>query len=291
MSKIAKFFWFVLAFWGVIALSVLAASVAAMLPSAPGADSSELGIVRIEGVIIDASQVLEDIRYLKDEVGVKGIVIRVESPGGAVAASQEIYAKLEQLRADSFPIVASYGNISASGGYYSTLPAEVIFASSGTLTGSIGVITEFMHGEKLMEKIGVEASTVTSGKLKSAGSPYRAPSDSDLAYFQDVVDDTHRQFVSSVAKWRKIAKDSLAVYADGRVFTGRRAQELGLIDSLGGLDASVAWLSKRCHLEQVPSTLEEVIPQKPLLKELMEGVESSISPLLGTGAKVLWKMP
>lgn len=291
MSKIAKFLWLVLAFWGVMALSVVAASMASMVSPDSGNTSSAIGIVRISGAIESSELVLENIRILREERGVQGIILRVESPGGAVAASQEIYDRLQQLRQDSFPVVASFGNIAASGGYYSALPAKRIFASSGSLTGSIGVITEFIHGEKLMEKIGVESSTITSGRLKGAGSPYHAPDSMELAYFRNVVDDTHQQFVGAVAQWRKVSPDTLAVYADGRVFTGRRAKELGLIDSLGGLDAAVRWLSKECKLETVPTTLEEVIPEKPFLDEFMQGVSSRVAPLLQSHTQVLWKMP
>jgi protease-4 len=291
MSRLGKIVWFFVAFWGIICLTVIAVTLSALLPSAPLGEASPLGLVTIEGELFDGGPVIEQMRILRDDVGVKGIVIRVESPGGSVAAAQEIFQELEAMRADSFPVVASYGNIAASGGFYATLPAERIFANSGSLTGSIGVITQFMHGEKLMEKLGIEATSVTSGLMKDAGSPYRTPSPQDLQYFQNVVDDTYLQFLEAVSTWRKIPIDSLKPLADGRVFTGRMAQKAGLVDSLGSMQSAVAWLSTRCGLDEVPKSLETSVPPKAFFEELMQGVQTAIPPSVRNRAKVLWMTP
>ena len=291
MSRIGKILWFIVALWAVICLSVIAVTLSSMLPQSGLSKKSELGLVTIEGEITTADQVLEEIQTLRKDDEVKGIVLRVESPGGAVAASQEIYQALEQMRADSFPVVASFGNIAASGGFYAALPAEHIFADPGSLTGSIGVITQFMHGEKLMDKIGIEAVTITSGALKDAGSPMRAPRAQDVAYFQGVVDDTYQQFLESVSKWRKIPIDSLRPIADGRVFTGRQAKALRLIDSLGGQQDAVKWLTKRCKLDAVPDKLETAEPPKPFLRDLMDGLGAVVPAGLRNKVHVLWMTP
>lgn len=291
MAKLFKFFWFMLAFWAVICLTVIAIAVSNSLTGKTIGPASPIGLVTINGELFDAQPYLEQIQTLVDETGVQGIVLRIESPGGTVAAAQEVYQALERLRKDSIPVVVSYGNIAASGGYYASLPAECIYANSGSLTGSIGVITQFMHGEKLMEKIGIDAVTLTSGALKDAGNPYRAPKEEDLAYFQGVVDDSYDQFLEAVSKWRKIPKDSLRAFADGRVFTGRMAQKLGLVDSLGGMHDAVQWMSDRLKLDAVPTSLESAEPPKPFFQELMEGVESAVPQTIRNKSRVLWMVP
>jgi len=291
MGKLGKFLIFFFCFWIVVCFTVVAVALTSLIPEHSLTAKSQLGIVVIQGELMDGSPVVEELRALRDDKGVVGIVLRVESPGGTVAAAQEINSALAELRADSFPVVATYGNMAASGGYYASLPAEKIFANPGTLTGSIGVITSYMHGEKLMEKIGIQSETITSGKLKDAGNPYRAANPEDLAYFKEVVDDTYEQFLGSVAKWRKIPADSLRPIADGRVFTGRMAKERGLVDTLGTQQDAVRWLSKRCGLEEVPATLETAAPPEPFLRSLMSGVESLVPARMRSEARVLWMVP
>lgn len=291
MTKVLKIIWFIMAFWAVMCLTVIALAVSSSLSGKALGPSSPIGLVTIVGELYDADPVLQQIQTLREESMVSGIVLRIESPGGTVAAAQEIYQALERARADSFPVVVSYGNIAASGGYYASLPAERIFANPGSLTGSIGVITQFMHGEKLMEKIGIDAVTLTSGVLKDAGNPFRAPRASDIAYFQGVVDDSYEQFLEAVSKWRSIPVDSLRQIADGRVFTGRMALRAGLVDSLGGMQDAVNWLSQRLALESVPTKLESAVPPKPFFQQMMEGVESAVPQSLRNRSRVLWMVP
>lgn len=291
MLKLMKIVWFGMAFWVVICLTVIAVSVSNALSGSSMGEASPIGLVTISGELYDAKPTLEQLKSLVEESGVKGIVLRVESPGGTVAAAQEIYQALERLRKDSIPVVASYGNIAASGGYYASLPAECIFANPGSLTGSIGVISQFMHGEKLMEKLGIDALTLKSGALKDAGNPFRAPNEADITYFQGVIDDSYEQFLEAVSIWREIPADSLRPIADGRVFTGRMAYKSGLVDSLGGMQDAVQWMSDRLGLDAVPSSLETAIPPKPFFEELMEGVESAVPQSLRNRARVLWMVP
>jgi len=291
MLRFSKIVWFILAFWAVVCLTLIAVMISSLLPESSLTDKSQLGLVTIEGELSDARPVIEQLHTLRDETSIKGIVLRVESPGGSVAAAQEIFSALEEMRRDSFPVVATFGNMAASGGYYSALPAERIFANPGTLTGSIGVITQFMHGEKLMEKIGLGSVTVTSGNMKDVGNPFRAPRPEDLAYLKSVVDDTHEQFLEAVSKWRKIPIDSLRPIADGRVFTGRMAKAAGLVDTLGTMQDAIRWLSTRCGLESVPTTLESVKPEEPWIRQLFDGLESAVPAGLRNSSRVLWKLP
>lgn len=288
MSKFSKIILFSFAFWCVICLTVIAASISSLVSPMALEGESPLGLVKIEGPLYNGSPVIKELDQLSKDNTIKGILLRIESPGGAVAAAQEIYTALEELRADSFPVVVSYGNIAASGGYYASLPAERIFANSGTLTGSIGVITQFLYGEELMQKIGVGALTVTSGNLKDAGNPYRAPKPEDIAYLKNVIDDTHAQFVEAVSKWRNIPLDSLKPIADGRVMTGRMALARGLVDTLGSMNEAVRWLSQRCELDSVPKNLRSVVPPKPWLKEMVEGLDVLVPSSFKNHAKVLW---
>jgi protease-4 len=175
----------------------------------------------------------------------RGVLLRVESPGGAVGSSQEIYASLKALRAQGIPLAVSFGNIAASGGYYVALAGERIFANPGSLTGSIGVIFQFPEIEKLMEKAGVSLQTVKSGALKDVGNPARKATPEEMRYLQNVIDDTYDQFLGDVAVARGIDPDSLRHLADGRVYTGRQALAAGLVDTLGGLDEARAWLIAR----------------------------------------------
>ncbi|NLB63970.1 MAG: signal peptide peptidase SppA [Fibrobacter sp.] len=289
MSKFGKVALFLGFFWLLVCVTIIAMSLASFISPEPYADSSPLGLVKIEGPIYDGRPAIKELKKLAKSKNIKGIVLRVESPGGAVGAAQEIYAQLEHFRTDSFPVVVSFGNVAASGGYYAALPAEMIFANPGTLTGSIGVITQFMHGERLLDKIGVAATTVKSGDLKDAGSPYRAPQEHEIEYFKEVIDDTHEQFVEHVAQWRKIDLDSLRKIADGRVMTGRMAVDYGLIDTLGTMSDAVKWLSDRCGLDEVPFTLRTMKAPKPFVKELIEGIEGSLPQNISGNLKILWQ--
>lgn len=288
MAKFGKFALFFGGFWLLVCVTIIAVALASLINPDSIDETSPLGIVKIEGPLYDGTATIRELKKLAETKNIKGILLRVESPGGAVGAAQEIYSQLEQLRAQDFPVVVSFGNVAASGGYYAALPAAKIFANPGTLTGSIGVITQYMHGEKLLEKIGVQATTIKSGALKDAGSPYRAPIAADIAYFQEVIDDTHEQFIEHVAKWRNLPVDSVRPLADGRVMTGRMAQAQGLVDTLGTQANAVQWLSERCGLNKVPSTLRSVKEPKPLFKELIEGVEGALPYNISNNLKILW---
>jgi protease-4 len=219
-----------------------------------------LVMLKVEGPIYNSEPLLEILQRLREDKECKGVLLRVESPGGAVGSSQEIFQSLKALRAQGIPLAVSFGNIAASGGYYISLAGEKIFANPGTLTGSIGVIFQFPEVEKLLEKAGVSLQTVKSGALKDVGNPARKATPEEIQYLQHVIDDTYAQFLADVSAARGISEDTLKTLADGRVFTGRQAYAAGLVDTLGGLDAARAWLIARA---EVPQDIRWTVEPKP----------------------------
>lgn len=229
-----------------------------------------MGLVKISGALMDPTEVLKQMREHTQNKNCRGIMLRVDSPGGAVGAAQEINAMLLSLRKEDFPVVASFGNVSASGGVYATASASHIFANPGTVTGSIGVITQFPNAQKLLEKVGIEMNVLKSGKHKAMGNPFTSLSPESQQKMQAVIDDTWLQFVEAVALGRGLEVDSVKTFADGSIFTGRQAQKLGLVDSLGGMEAARNWLSDQVGLPK-NSDLIEFIPPEPLMEQLFKG--------------------
>lgn len=250
-----------------------------------------LGMVKIEGVIMNSMPVIEQLQKLSQNSNVKGILIRVNSPGGAVGASQEIMDYISKIRKSGVPVVASYANVAASGGLYSTLTVNKIFANAGTITGSVGVIMQFWQGKELVKKIGVDMVTFKSGELKDAGSPFREVTSNDEAYFQGVIDETYQQFIEAVLENRKMEKDSLMKYADGRILTGSQAYKIGLIDSIGGFDVALESLAKLAGFTKVPSKLKEVKPKKSFIKQILDEPVSEIKKSLVPSSKIMFMMP
>ena len=201
-----------------------------------------VAIVNIEGMILDSRDLTEFITAVADEPEVKGVLLRINSPGGAVTPSQEIFMALERL-AKIKPVVASMSTVAASGGYYVALPAERIFAAPATLTASIGVKMEIPNIQELLGKIGVRSTTLTSGALKDAGNPVREMTPEEKAYFQAIITDMYTDFIENVAKHRKMKLDDVRAVADGRAMTGRQALEAGLVDDLGDRDKALRHLA------------------------------------------------
>ncbi|EFL52743.1 signal peptide peptidase SppA, 36K type [Solidesulfovibrio fructosivorans JJ]] len=237
-----------------------------------GAAEPRIGVVRIEGPIVAAEDVVAFIRKLREDKSVKGVVLRVNSPGGAFGPSQEMYMAVKKLRAVK-PVVASFSAVAASGGYYAACPAGRIFANPGTITGSIGVMTQFANVRDLLQKLGIDFESLTTGKLKDAGSPFKPLTDDQRAYLKGLIDDLNKQFSGDVAKQRKLAKDAIAAIADGRAMTGARALELGLVDELGGQEEAVDYLKKETGLTGDVPLLKG--PKKKT--SLLEKLSSSLS--------------
>ena len=218
---------------------------------------ARVALVEIKDAIVSSEDIVKQLKKYQKNKNVKSIVVRVESPGGSVAPSQEIYEAIKSVRDSGKPIVVSMGSIAASGGYYVSIGANKIFANPGTLTGSIGVIMQYPNVMGLMDKIGVNMTTVKSGGLKDAGSPYRKSSDDDKKYFQNLIEDAYDQFVDAVALERKMEVGELKKLADGRVFTGLQAYEYGLVDSLGGYEDAIMYAAFLGGIDGEPKTVKE----------------------------------
>jgi protease-4 len=216
----------------------------------------KVAIVELQGTIVSSEDVVRQLKKFGDDNSVKAILLRVDSPGGGVAASQEMYEEVKKVRAHK-PVIASMGSVAASGGYYVSCGATRVVANRGTLTGSIGVISEFFRFDPMLDKVGVNVNTIKSGKLKDAGSPYRKMTDVDKKYFQDLMDDVHRQFISVVEHERKLGHDEVVELADGRAFTGEQALSLRLVDTIGTYEDAVGIAAKLAGIKGKPTIVKE----------------------------------
>jgi len=196
---------------------------------------NRIGVVSINGPIYDSLKISEQLEEFANDGSIIAVVLRVDSPGGSVAASQEIYDAVVELR-KSKKVVASMGSIAASGGLLVACAADKIIANPGTITGSISAIMQFANFEELLKKIGLKSSVVKSGKYKDIGSPLRDMTPEERKIIQELVDDIYNQFVDVVVKDRKLSREKVLEIADGRVFSGRRAKEYGLIGDLGDMN-------------------------------------------------------
>lgn len=195
----------------------------------------KIGVVNISGVIADSREVIDWIDELKSNDSVKAVIIRINSPGGVVGPSQEIYQAIKNL-AQERTVIASMGAMATSGGYYVASPAHQIVANPGTLTANIGVKANLTNMQELLKKIGIEDQAIYSSEYKDAGTVTRPMTEKERAYFQNLMDDLHEQFVQDVASGRNMDVQEVAVLADGRALTGRQALEVGLVDMLGGFN-------------------------------------------------------
>ncbi len=237
--------------------------------------SSEIGVLEIKGVIMDSDEILEKIRDLKERDKVKAVIVRIDSPGGGVAASQEIYEELKKLDKVK-PVIASMSSIAASGGYYIAVGCRTIIANLGTITGSIGVIMQLAYLEKLYEFIKVAPITIKSGKFKDIGNSSRKMTEEERALLQDLSDNMHAQFKKAVADGRKMPMSVLDKIADGRVFSGQQAFELGLVDYIGTFDDAIRYASKTAGISGEPD-LYYPKEQKGSLKDFLSGVRTFIN--------------
>ncbi|HLG22687.1 MAG TPA: signal peptide peptidase SppA [Candidatus Manganitrophaceae bacterium] len=218
----------------------------------------KIALIRIEGVILDSNDVVEELRRYRKDDSVKAILLRIDSPGGGVVPSQEIYDEVKQIRQEGKKkVVTSMGTVAASGGYYIASASDKIIANPGTLTGSIGVIMEFANVEGLLQKIGVESVVIKSGKNKDLGSPFRKMKEEERVLLQGVIDDVHGQFIEAVAESRSLEVESVRALADGRIFTGRQAKKIGLVDELGSFQDAVQKTAELAGIQGEPRMVEE----------------------------------
>lgn len=248
-----------------------------LLPDLDFSGEDRIALIRIEGVILDAQETLGELKKFSDNPTVKAIVLRIDSPGGGVVPSQEIYDAVRRVRTKSNKaVIASMGSVAASGGYYIAAATDRIVANPGTLTGSIGVIMEMANVEGLLQKIGVEGVVVKSGKYKDVGSPLRKMSDEERGLLQAVMDDVHKQFIEAVAEGRSLEVPEVQALADGRIFTGRQAKAAKLVDELGNLDDAIQLAADVVGIEGEPKVIEQ--RRRFSIRELLESKLSSVLP-------------
>lgn len=232
-------------------VAFLAVSIVFFLHKRDISDYGGIAVVSINGVIMESRPVVELIRRHEENPAVKAFVVRIDSPGGGVAASQEIYAELGRIREEGEkPVVASLGGVAASGGYYIACAADKIIASPGTVTGSIGAVISNVNMEELFRKIGLDLRVVKSGEFKDTGSAARELSPEELELLQGLVDDIHGQFLSVVRERRGLDGKQVESIADSRVFTGRQALGLNLLDSTGTFYDAVEAAAELAGLER-----------------------------------------
>jgi len=218
---------------------------------------NRIGIVDITGLITDSQYITNQVKKFRQDKRIRGIILRIDSPGGAVGPSQEIYDEVLKTRESGKTIYASMGALATSGGYYVASAAEKIFANPGTLTGSIGVIMAFSNAKGLMEKIGLQPEIVKAGEYKDIGSPTRAMTQKERKLLQSVVTDVHQQFIEAVASGRDISVAEVTKIADGRILTGRQAYSLNLVDQLGGLQVGMDQLAHKIGIIGSPKIIRE----------------------------------
>ena len=261
---------------GFIALSVLGN----FLSEGGWIGGDKVAVIRIEGIILDSRETIEELRHYRDNPSVKAIVLRIDSPGGAVVPSQEIFAEVRKTRAEGkIKVVTSMGNVAASGGYYIAAATDRIVANPGTLTGSIGVIMELANVKGLLEKFGVQSVVIKSGRHKDMASPFRAMTPEDRALLQTVLDDVHAQFIDAVATGRSLQLEQVKTLADGRIFTGKQAQTVNLVDELGDLHDAIQLAARLVGISGEPRVIET--HKRFSWRDLLQGLYSgSIAPLV-----------
>lgn len=244
----------VLVFVGVAALFLIVGSSMGRDGAAP-LFGPRVAIVELEGLIADTDDLVRELRQLRENPSVRAVVIRINSPGGVVGPTQEVYDALRRVHDAGKPVVASLGAVAASGGYYAAVAADQIYANPGTLTGSIGVIMQLANVDALLKKVGVEFVVVKAGQFKDIGNPARPMTPEERRVVQALLEDVHKQFIDAVAKGRKLDRSTVVQFADGRVFSGTQALGLKMIDALGGLEDAVNAAAKLANLP-TPSAVE-----------------------------------
>jgi len=216
-----------------------------------------VGLVELNGTIFSSSRITRLFKRYGESSAVKAVLFRINSPGGGIAPSQEIYNAVRRVRDGGKPVVVSMATVAASGGYYVACGADTIMANPGTTTGSIGVIAQIPDVSGLMDKIGVTFTSIKSGPYKDTGTPYRSLTARDKAYLQSWIDDAYEQFVDVVSEERELPREKVYSVADGRVFTGRQAMELGLVDLLGDYEDALGLAARMGHIYGKPQVLKE----------------------------------
>jgi protease-4 len=235
---------------------------------------ASIALLRVEGPIIEVDWHIDQVQKLREDVNIKGVVLRIDSPGGAIAPTQELYKELLRLREEK-PVVTSMGTVAASGGYYLSCATDWIICNPGTITGSVGVIMEFTNLGEMLQKLGIGTRTIKSGKFKDTGNPTREMTAEEERLLTDMIMDTYDQFVDAVLAGRSVEEGAVKPYFDGRIMTGRQALKLGLVDELGNINDALAKTAEMAGLPQVPDEIYEPQRERPGLIEILFGEVAS----------------
>jgi protease IV len=291
-------FWLLLGGGAFVLLFVVALSLVIAYGGQGGGDlafGDRIQVVDIEGELVDSRPILEQLKRYEDNKSVNAILLNVDSPGGGVAVSQEIYKEIKRLREEKEKIIVAYmSSVGASGAYYISVPATRIIANPGTVVGSIGVIAEWTNYGDLMQWAKLKDVIFKTGEFKDTGTPTRALTDREKAYFQGLIDDMHVQFVEAVADGRKMDVAQVQTFADGRVFTGRDAREKKLIDDVGNFQDAVNLTASLAGITGKPNLLR-VTRQRVTLLDVLTGDVSRLNPFGAQSMKsqirfqYLWK--
>ncbi len=263
MSKSTKWFLIILGILAFLAVGFTVLLITVVTGSSERTETISTGsgdkiaVVELKGVIVSSEELVRQFKKFRENRAVRAILLRIDSPGGAVVPSQEMFEEVKKTRDAGKPVVVSMGSLAASGGYYVACGASKLVANRGTLTGSIGVISEFLQLHDALGKLGIDVKTIKSGALKDAGSPTRKMTEQDQKYFQDLMDNVHRQFMKVVESERKIDHGVLLALADGRVFTGEQAVGFGLVDTLGTFEDAVRIAGQLAGITGEPSLIRE----------------------------------
>ena len=236
-----------------------------------GLAEPKIAVIPILGVLTDAQGVLEEVERYKERADVKALVFRIDSPGGTVVAAQEIYSEIRKLRGKK-KTLSSMGNVAASGGYYVASATEEILANPGTITGSIGVISEYANVQDLLKKIGFKSTVLKSGRFKDVGSPLREMTAEEGVYLQGLLENIHHQFIRDVAQGRQKTVEEIEPLSDGRVFTGEQAKEIGLVDRLGNFQDALDRAAELAGIEGKPVILYPEEKRRRILEYLIPGL-------------------
>jgi protease-4 len=248
-----------------------------------------VGLVEIAGEIEASEDVVDQLDRMQRDPTVKAVIVRLDSPGGGVAASQEIYDAVRRLRDDGKPVVASMGGVAASGAYYVACGADSIVANPGTLTGSIGVIMSFPNTEELFRKVGLRFETIKTGKFKDVGSMWRPMTDEERTLLQGVLENVFDQFVEAIVDGRGMAKEDILPYADGRIFSGDQAEEYGFVDRLGSLEDAIDMAASMAGIEGRPSIVRKERRHVSII-DLFEDKMNPMKGLLGSGPRLEYRL-
>lgn len=267
-------------------LMVLAGLALLVIGFLAGSDSdflakpNRIGVVEIRGTIVDVRETLKFLKTFRRDPNVKAVLVRIDSPGGGIAPSQELFREIRRV-AQEKPVVASLGAVAASGGYYVAVATQRIFSNPGTITGSIGVISYFPNLKELFDKIGFYSVIIKSGPYKDVGNPGREMTPQEKELIQATIDEAHRQFVADVAQGRGIPEEQVRQVADGRILMGEMALKLGLVDEIGNLEDAVTAAARLGKIEGEPELIYAKKQKLSLLDFLLgSDVSERLSALL-----------